>query len=404
MRSLVITGNPLWLPVSETSGLARRFSTFVRAIVSISSEVKLLHIGPSTTSDTDFLSRHASDHFGFPIQVALVGLRARPKTFRNSYLGGLSSIFNQPGYYGFTGNSQVDAVSRALTNNPDLVFVHRLGPMTAMLRSHGRSRRLFFDLDDVEHWARLRSAFHPPFWPGKLFYAAHALAVAAAERQAASIARATFVCSKVDCRHLARIGIRSRIVVIPNAVALPDCFEPVAAEPSLMFIGSYGYPPNQLAAQRLIQRIWPLVRSRRPDARLLIAGMNAELLPGYRQPEPGVDYVGFVDDLACLYARSRVVCCPVTLGSGTRVKLVEAAGFAKPIVSTRLGAEGLAFVDGADILIRDDDAGFADACLRLLEDDVLCRKLGLGARARMESLYDAAVVQSRIASIMTDSS
>lgn len=402
MRSLVITEMPPCAPGYETTGMARRFSMFMRAIGSISSEVTLLHIAASSTLDTDILSRDAWDCFGFPVKVGVVGHRGRQETFRTHYIDGLFSIFDQPDYYGFSGEDQADAVCRALAGDPDLVFVHRLKAMAAVLRSRSRPRRLFFDLDDVEHRARLRSAFHPPFWPGKLFYAAHAAALAAAERQAASIARATFICSEVDRGHLARIGI-SRVVVIPNALPLPDRIAPVAAEPSLMFIGNYGYPPNKLAAERLIRDIWPLVRSHMPDARLLMAGLRVEVLPGYRQPEEGVDYIGFVEDLAELYARSRVVCCPVTLGSGTRIKLVEAAGFAKPIVSTRIGAEGLAFLDDAEILIRDDDAGFAEACLRLLGDDALCRRLGLGARARTRSLYDASAVQARIAGILAAS-
>jgi glycosyltransferase involved in cell wall biosynthesis len=59
-----------------------------------------------------------------------------------------------------------------------------------------------------------------------------------------------------------------------------------------------------------------------------------------------VEFRGFVDDLSALYAETRIVCCPIVIGSGTRIKLVEAASYARPIVATRIGAEGLDFRDG----------------------------------------------------------
>lgn len=63
------------------------------------------------------------------------------------------------------------------------------------------------------------------------------------------------------------------------------------------------------------------------------------------------------------------------------------------MVSTRIGAEGLSFVDGTGILLCDDNAGFASACLRLLEGDALCRRLGLTARARVRASYDVASIE-----------
>lgn len=72
------------------------------------------------------------------------------------------------------------------------------------------------------------------------------------------------------------------------------------------------------------------------------------------------------------------------------------------MVSTRIGAEGLDFVPEKEILLRDDDAGFAKACLRLLEDDGLCHRLALAARSRTDLLYNMGRIEARIGQLMRE--
>ena len=74
--------------------------------------------------------------------------------------------------------------------------------------------------------------------------------------------------------------------------------------------------------------------------------------------------------------RSRVVCCPVANGGGTRLKLIGAAAHAKPIVATPVGAEGLIFENKLEILICDADSRIAQGCIRLLTDDAMALQLG----------------------------
>ncbi len=98
-----------------------------------------------------------------------------------------------------------------------------------------------------------------------------------------------------------------------------------------------------------------------------------------------------------------MVCCPILSGGGTRVKLVEAAAYGKPMVSTRIGAEGLELQDGQDFLQRDDPKAFADACVRLLQSDELCERLGAAARMAAIKHYDRANIVHLIqASIQTE--
>lgn len=357
--------------------------------------------GDRIGAEPEALDAEQSAYWGHPVRVSLVPAGRRRETLWNHYGAGIFDYARQPPVHHFAGPEQVAAIGRHLATEPDLVFVFRLGAMAAVLRSGYRGARMFFDFDDIEHKIRVRSALQPPHWPGKLAYLAHVPAIIATERRAARASRATFVCSQEDAEYLRRLGYGPGVHVVPNAMPMPERGQPLASSPTLMFIGTYGYQPNLDAATRLVERIWPLVHAANPDSRLIVAGKECERIPAHRSPPPGVEFAGFVSDLEGLYARSRVVVCPIMVGGGTRLKLIEAGGYGKPIVSTRIGAEGLAFEDGKDVLLREDDESFAAACRQLLADDALCNRLGAAAREKMQSLYDARNIERRIAEIVS---
>lgn len=232
---------------------------FVRAIGRISDDVEMLHIvreGAFTGSpEADVLAREQSAQWGFPVRVTLVAGRSLPPQTRWAHYGAwMFAVAAQPDYYSVGGKAQSQLVARALDTLPDLVFDYRLAGMCPVLCSGRRHARLFFDLDGVEHRTQLRAAFHPPFWPGKLAYVLHALPLFAAERKAAMLARATFVWSEFDGRHLRALHF-PRIGVVPNASAIPEHVGPATAEPTLLLLGTYYYQPNLWTEERLINCI-----------------------------------------------------------------------------------------------------------------------------------------------------
>ncbi len=199
---------------------------------------------------------------------------------------------------------------------------------------------------------------------------------------------------------------REHLAIIPHGVD-PDLFdfrpEGAAAArralglgagvPLLTFVGKLDYLPNVRAVAYIAQRIAPAVWQHHPGARFAIIGQGAETLTEYRQD--GMIFTGFVDarrgampNLADYLAASDVVLVPLDSGSGTRLKIVEAASVGRAVVSTRIGAEGQDFVDGEEILLVDEvDQGFVAATLRLLADPGLGRRLGRAARARVLDSY-----------------
>ncbi len=403
MKTLVVTSAAPPAAKRDVEGYYKRLRVFMGAIGSVADRIEILHCVPrgviSANSDPAALRRGQEAYWGFPVFPGLIERRERAKTFRNYYLRGILSAAEQPWFAGSLDAQNTAALGAALDEGHDLVFVHRFGAMCAVLGTGRRVHGMVFDLDDVEHRVRLRAAVQPPTQPGKLLSLAHVPAIVAAERAGVARSRLTFVCSEKDRRKLRQLGMIRGVTVVPNAVPMPSAAPGTAQEPNVLFIGDYGYEPNKEAAERLATGILPKLRQTVPEARLLLAGKHAERLGGVAAA-PGVDCLGFVEELGQLYARTKVVCCPLRNGGGTRLKLIEGAAYARPLVSTRVGAEGLAFADGIEILLHDDDTGLAQACERLLRDDALCQTIGEAARQKALRDYRADNVQEQVAHLL----
>ena len=273
------------------------------------------------------------------------------------------------------------------------ISLHSVSPV---LLTSKKLPPVFFDLDDIEHVKFRREIGQPPFWMGKLFYYLHIPALMLGERRVVRLARKTFVCSDLDRNYLSRLFNVRSVVSIANSVDIPERISDTVNSKQLLFIGTYSYAPNIAAAEFLIDRVWPLVRKSVPDARLLIVGNRPENIPSYQAQPEGVKFSGFLSALDEAYNDTQVVCCPVLSGGGTRLKIIEAAAYGKAVVSTRVGAEGLEFQDDHEIIFRDGEAGFADACIQLLKDPERCRELGSHARDKTISLYDREQIISAI--------
>ncbi len=158
----------------------------------------------------------------------------------------------------------------------------------------------------------------------------------------------------------------------------------------LTYVGKMDALHNTVAAQYIAERIYPVVSSRYPNSRFMIVGQNYEHLLKYKKER--ILFTGFVTsrkdvspNLAGYLSASDIVIVPMDRGSGTRLKILEAAACSRPIVSTDIGAEGLEFTDGEEILLtRDVDDEFIESVLGLMKDRD--RRQCLGERARQKVL------------------
>ncbi|MEO8751912.1 MAG: glycosyltransferase [Casimicrobiaceae bacterium] len=312
------------------------------------------------------------------------------------YVWPLFSVYRQLDFAGTAHAAQARILERHVDSNVVAIVAHRLGAMWPVILGRAAWPPVFFDLDDVEHRKLARQLHGRPFHPGKLAEYLQVPALFLGELRAIRRARTTFVCSEVDRRYLAWFCRRDAIVVAPNAAAFPD--EP-PADPgveTLLYLGSFTYGPNVDAAEYLVAKLWPAIKRLRPRARLLVAGQRPERIPSHAAPPPDVVFTGFVADLGELYAQVRVVCCPIRTGGGTRIKIIEAAGYGRPVVATRVGAEGLEFADGKEICVTDSDAQFVTSCALLLGDAGRAQAMGAAARKRALVAYDRNAICARL--------
>lgn len=405
MRVLVVTPVSPPTPEIDVQGVYRRLGVFVSAIGKVANALEILYfVSPGHSAlrlEPARLDEVQSTFWGTRVGASLAPLR-NVSHVPMQYGLGLFSLLAHPAYFPLAGREQIVALEACLDRAPDLIFVHRLAGMSPFWGLRRRLPPILLDLDDVEHRVKVRSALASPSWPVKAFKLLQAPAFFIAERRSVAVAAKAFVCSELDRRHLQHIGFGSKVVTIPNAVPMPGETDQTSPEQSVLFLGGYHYPPNSEAADRLITRIWPIIRGRVPAARLIIAGNFPEKIASFAGRPEGVEFTGLVDDLNALYRRSRLICCPLMNGGGTRLKLIEAAAFAKPMVSTTVGAEGLDFRNDQEILIRDDDHDIAEACVQLLGDRALCQRFGAAASLKARSLYDLNVVQDRIIAQISD--
>lgn len=390
MRVLFVSHS--FFPNGRKVGIYNRMLMFLEALKEVEHLDMLFYVSPETDislsniAELEFSLRrswHARLNLFLCPRVVVNGSFSKYKHLAS----GVVNFFKQPDVVAATGTRQLEAFEACLERQPDAIFAHRLPSMCPALLTQKQLPPIFFDLDDIEHRKLMRCVRQPPHSLLTNLYYLLVPKLLQGECKAIRLADLTFVCSDHDQHYLKNTWHLPKVVTIPNAVSIPQP-QPISSEPTLLFLGNYSYLPNANAANLLIDKIFPGIRSIKPEARLIIAGDSPQNIQSYDRNVPGVEFTGFVENLEALYRQVRVVCCPIFAGGGTRVKLIEAAAYGKPFVSTRIGAEGLDMKDGQEFLQRDSTDSFVEACLELLNNYTLCEQLGAAARVKAIQRYD----------------
>jgi glycosyltransferase involved in cell wall biosynthesis len=184
-----------------------------------------------------------------------------------------------------------------------------------------------------------------------------------------------------DAAVVNRIAPSARVAVYPNAV--PWVEKPqIAVQPLIAFSGNFEYHPNIDAVRFLLDEIWPEIRKRHPEFRLRLIGRNSQLFRG-----PGVETTGPVEDALSEIATASVVIAPLRVGSGTRVKILQAWAAGRPVVATPLAMEGLKFKDGQDVLLATTATELMDTVDLLLANPQTSERIARAGRLRFEQEY-----------------
>lgn len=203
------------------------------------------------------------------------------------------------------------------------------------------------------------------------------------EREAYRDFSSVVVVTEEDAAALKALDSEVSLQVVPNGVDAEE-FSPradVEPEPGLIvFTGAMQWRPNVAAAAFLAREVFPLVRERRPDARLALVGRRPAAEVRALATLEGVVVTGTVPDVRDWLWRAQVFACPMVTGTGIKNKLLEALACEVPCVATPLACQGIGVASGRDLLLGSTAEEVAEGIVRLLEDRALGASLSAAGR------------------------
>jgi glycosyltransferase involved in cell wall biosynthesis len=385
MRSLIITR---WSPDRSDGGGALRNLQNLRALSALG-QVDVLSIG-----DPDEVVRPVEGvadwvHFPKPElpRIRVPGmwfLNPRQHPLTNSYLHKDALAYIAALKRGTYDVALIEEICLAGYMKP-----LRTAGILTVFDAHNVEARLREDVDQIRTTANLRYNLRKPFLNARL---------EKVEGRVVREADLVWACSAFDA-DLLREAYRPNtpVAVVPNTVNIAAMSEAYATQekrhsrnrnPALIYIGTYAYPPNVVAAMRLATGILPALRARGTTLKVVLVGRGAkEEMYKAAEADTDVTVTGSVDSVVPYLSQPCIVVLPITLGSGTRLKILEAFAAGCPVISTPKGAEGIDIRDGEDILIAKSDADFVTAIEWLAKDPQARWRIGEAGYKTASRLY-----------------
>jgi glycosyltransferase involved in cell wall biosynthesis len=148
-----------------------------------------------------------------------------------------------------------------------------------------------------------------------------------------------------------------------------------------------------------VQKVLPLVQTEIPEVHFIVVGQRPHRRLDVLRDDPSVTLTGWVEDTRPYITEAAVYVVPLRMGGGTRFKILEAMAMGKPVVSTRLGAEGFPVTHGRDLLLADTPTDFAAAVVSLLRSPEQQARLIRAGRAFVEQQYDWGVIVPKVEAV-----
>lgn len=263
----------------------------------------------------------------------------------------------------------------------------------------------FMDLDS-DKWHQYSATAR---WPMNRVYRREARLVAKLEQQIYHTFDQSFFISANEVSLFSRqLAETSKVAVLANGLDTQTFYpgsirdpQQVSAAPVFLFTGVMDYLPNEDAVLWFVEAMWPQIRQMYPAATFYIAGMNPSKRIQQLAKQPGVLVTGYVEDILPYYHQADIFVGPFRLARGVQNKILQAMACGLPIVTTPLGAEGIACEDGQHLLLASDPAQFVAAITRLLAEPALRQQLSATALHLIQQHYSWQGVLAPLAASLT---
>ena len=258
-----------------------------------------------------------------------------------------------------------------LTRSPDAVAVADLQVLDAL----AARTRVVYQAHNAEAEHLARRADIEGAAPVRAFVRADAARLRTIERNFVRRASVVAACSDADRDDLARLAPEAlhKTIVSPNGVDLMR-YAPIAARAgdgrTVLITGSYDWRPNLVGLEWFIRDVLPRLRAHAGDGEITVrvAGRMSPALAARLDATPGMSASPHPSDMRDELAAATIVAAPIRSSSGTRLRILEAWGAGRPVVTTQAGAFGLDYRNGEDLIAQDDPESFARAIVRVMRD------------------------------------
>jgi glycosyltransferase involved in cell wall biosynthesis len=278
-------------------------------------------------------------------------------------------------------------LARQMENQVDWVWLEHLW-LAPYVESIPRSATKVLDVHNVESdfYRQLSRSARNPI--ERLVYRTFEHAARRVEQKYLPSFDKVLAVSSEDRRLLAHHCPPEKIFIVPNAVEISSpADDDSGSEQTLYFAGRLDYAPNREAVKWFHRRVWPLIRERFPAAQWTIVGAHPEMLDADLRRDSSIILTGQVETTMPYLHPCSLVIAPLTVGGGTRFKILEAWTSCKAVISTSKGAAGLLCQHGDNIWIANTPREFGDGVLGILKDSTLRRRLGKQGRKTVEKHY-----------------
>ncbi|RFZ82848.1 glycosyltransferase [Mucilaginibacter terrenus] len=382
MRILILTHR---VPFPQNGGYPIVVGNTIKGLVSMGHEVSLISINVKKHSGRqherdDLLNKISYTEYGIDTHISVLEVFSNLFT-RNPY--------NINKYYDAGFEKLV--LQNIKDNHYDVVQLEGLfvGPYVAAIRKN-TTAKLIYRAHNIEHqvWHRLAHQKNDPF--KKWYLNLLARRVKKYELELLNQFDGIAVFTGEDKNAMESFGAEIPLCVVPIGVDMGKYQpEPDKTEcPSLFFLGSLDWLPNREGIEWFIENFHKEIVDGDLKVKFYVAGNSIpEDFDEYDVPDK-VFIQGEVDDALEFVNSKSIMIVPLLSGGGMRVKIVEGMAMKKCIISTTIGAEGINFAHGDNIIIANNAGEFYDALKRCIADEWYCREIGENARKLVEQEHD----------------
>jgi glycosyltransferase involved in cell wall biosynthesis len=263
------------------------------------------------------------------------------------------------------------------------------------------ARQRIYDAHNAEFLLQRRFADAAPSLAGKLYSRLQWRRLERFERAIVRASRLTLAVSQHDANQLrALAGPDANVRVVPNGIdASAYSFAAPRADqlPNVLFLGKLDFRPNADALKWFVDHVFPSVVEVLPNFRLFAVGASPPTwLVRVGQHDDRVAVTGYVEDERPYLDRCAALILPLRTGGGSRLKALIALASGVPIVSTRVGMEGLEAEADIHYLAAESPAEWVHAFNRLLGDAAVRQRLARAGRQLVELRYDWSAIRAEV--------